>query len=119
MASNKRKITVRFSSRLKTEMQKAVIQLDYGLHGKSRWLEEAIKLFLEQSNYIELVETGIDINQADLSHVEAFYLDDETIKRVKSALVSVRIQYPLFEGVQSAFIRACVIYSLYRQMLRK
>lgn len=119
MRSNKKKVTVRFSNRLKTEMQKAIIQLGYGLHGKSRWLEEAINLFLAQSNYIELVETGIDINQADLIHVEAFYLDKETIKRIKSALVSVRVQNPLFEGVQSAFIRACVIYSLYRQMLRR
>lgn len=116
---NKRKITVRFSNRLKTEMQKAIVQLGYGLHGKSRWLEEAITLFLTQPNYIELVETGVDINQADLIHVEAFYLDDDTLKQVKNALVNVRVKYPLFEGVQSAFVRACVIYSLYRQMLKR
>lgn len=119
MASKKRKITVRFSKRLKTEMQQAIIHLEYGLHGKSRWLEEAIALFLEQPNYLELVETGIDIHQADLTHIEAFYLDHKTVSKLKSALVAVRVKYPLFEGVQSALIRACVIYSLYRQMLRK
>jgi hypothetical protein len=111
-----KKITVRFSRQLKVEMQQSIINLDYGLHGKSKWLGEAINLFLEQPNFIELVEHGIDINQADLSEVEAFYLDEEAINAVKKALTCVRIQYPLFEGVQSAFIRACVTFRL---MLKK
>ncbi|MEO8402867.1 MAG: hypothetical protein ABI597_13930 [Gammaproteobacteria bacterium] len=111
-----KKITVRFSERLKMEMQQSIINSNYGLHGKSRWLGEAIDLFLAQQNYVELVEHGIDINQADLSEVEAFYLNEDTIEAVKKALTSVRVKYPLFEGVQSAFIRACVTFRL---MLRK
>ncbi|MCE3237387.1 MAG: hypothetical protein K0R24_368 [Gammaproteobacteria bacterium] len=111
-----KKLTVRFAKRLKIEMQQAIINSDYGLHGKSRWLAEAIIIFLNQANYVELVEHGININQADLSEVEAFYLDEEMLIKVKNALTNVRVKYPLFEGVQSAFIRACVIYKL---MLRK
>ena len=111
-----KKITIRFSQPLRMEMQQSIINSNYGLHGKSRWLGEAIDLFLKQQNYVELVEHGIGINQADLSEVEAFYLDEETINAVKKALTSVRIKYPLFEGVQSAFIRASVTFRL---MLKK
>jgi len=107
-----KKITVRFPKRLKAEMQAALIKSGYGLHGKSRWLKEAITNFLRQPDFVDYVEQGIDINQAELSEVEAFYLDLDTITMVKSAFVKVRVKYPLFEGVQSALIRAAVIYSL-------
>jgi hypothetical protein len=107
-----KKITVRFPARLKAEMQQAIITSNYGLHGKSRWLIEAISLFLKQNHYVDIVEHGININQAELCEVEAFYLDEETLVNVKKALTNVRVRYPLFEGVQSAFIRACVIYRL-------
>jgi hypothetical protein len=107
-----KKITVRFSKRLKIEMQTALIKSGYGLHGKSRWLKEAIVTFLRQSHFVDYVENGIDINQADLSDVEAFYLDNDTIQMLKSAFVEVRVKYPLFEGVQSALIRSAAVYSL-------
>ena len=110
--ASKRKITVRFPKRLKAEMQAALIQSGYGLHGKSRWLKEAMAAFLRQPHFVDYVEQGIDINQAQLSEVEAFYLDLETMQMMKDAFVKVRVKYPLFEGVQSAFIRAAVIYSL-------
>jgi hypothetical protein len=107
-----KKITVRFPKRLKTEMQAALVKSGYGLHGKSRWLKEAIVTFLLQPDFTDYVETGIDINQAELSEVEAFYLDFDTIQMVKDAFVKVRVKYPLFEGVQSALIRSAVIYKL-------
>jgi hypothetical protein len=116
LRKNTKKITVRFSYQLRIEMQQSIIKSNYGLHGKSKWLAEAIDLFLEQQNYVEWVEHGININQADLSEVEAFYLNNDSINSVKEALTTVRIKYPLFEGVQSAFIRACVIFRL---MLKK
>ena len=107
-----KKITVRFPKRLKAEMQAALIKSGYGLHGKSRWLKEAINAFLLQPSFVDYVEHGIDINQAELSEVEAFYLDSDTIQMMKNAFMKVRVKYPLFEGVQSAIIRAAVIYNL-------
>ena len=111
-AKKSKKITVRFSKRLKSEMQAALIQSGYGLHGKSRWVKEAILAFLQQPNFIEYVEHGIDINQAELTEVEAFYLDSEVVLQMKSAFIQIRGKYPLFEGIQSALIRAGVIYLL-------
>lgn len=107
-----RKITVRISKRLKTEMQSALIRSGYGLRGKSRWLNETIASFLNQNHFIDFVEHGIDINQAELTEVEAFYLNAETIQQLQEAFVKIRIKYPLFEGVQSAIIRASIIYQL-------
>lgn len=107
-----KKITVRFSNRLKAEMQSALVKSGYGLHGKSRWLKETIVIFLRQPNFVDYVEHGVDINQAELNQVEAFYLDQETIKLLKTAFVDVRTKYPLFEGVQSSLIRAAVVYRL-------
>lgn len=107
-----KKITVRFSKRLKIEMLNALVNSGYGLRGKSKWLAEAIQLFLRQANFVELAEQGIDINQAELIEVEAFYLDFNTIDNVKKASIDIRIKHPLFEGVQSALIRSAVIFRL-------
>lgn len=107
-----KKITVRFSKRLRSEMQAALIKSGYGLHGKSRWLKETVVNFLKLRDFVEYVEHGIGINQAELSEVEAFYLDTDTIQMLKDAYVKVRVQYPLFEGIQSALIRAAVVNNL-------
>jgi hypothetical protein len=107
-----KKITVRFPKRLKIEMQTTLIQSGYGLHGKSRWLKEAIIVFLKLKDFIDYVDQGIGINQAELTEVEAFYLDMEIIQLLKDAYVQIRVQNPLFEGIQSALIRAAVVYKL-------
>ncbi|MBA3662295.1 MAG: hypothetical protein H0W64_11225 [Gammaproteobacteria bacterium] len=107
-----KKVTVRFPKRLKIEMQASLIKSGYGLRGKSRWLKDAISTFLLQPDFVDYVEQGIDINLAELSEIEAFYLDQETIQNVKNAFFSIRVKYPLFEGVQSAIIRAAVIYHI-------
>lgn len=110
-----KKITVRFPKRLKVEMQKSLIESGYGLRGKSRWLKEGIINFLMQPNFFDSVEHGSDINQAELLELEAFYLDMDTIKILKNGFVKVRENYPLFEGVQSAVIRAAVVHRLLKK----
>ena len=107
-----KRLTVRFSKRLKSEMQLLLIKSGYGLHGKSRWLKETLHVFLQQPNYIDYVEHGTNLNQADLTVVEAFSLDALTHQLIKDSLVKIRIKYPLFEGVQSALVRSAIIYRL-------
>ena len=107
-----KKVTVRFPKRLKTEMQVSLVGSGLGLHGKSKWLKTVIALFLTNPNFMDYVENGVHINQADLTEVEAFYLDAEAIELLKDAYITVRKSYPLFEGIQSALIRAAVVYHL-------
>lgn len=109
---NKTKVTVRFSKRLRDEMNTCIVNHGYGLHGKSKWISEAIQKFINRIDFIELVEHGQNINQGDLVSVEAFYIDESTKRLLEQAIVKVRIKHPLFEGVQSAIIRASVINSL-------
>lgn len=110
-----KKVTVRFPKRLKLEMQTALVNSGLGLHGKSKWLKKVITLFLSRPNFVECVEHGVYLNQAELSEVEAFYLDTETMEMLKTAFVHVRTHNPLFEGVQSALIRAAIVYNLMLQ----
>jgi len=112
--SNKKskKITIRVSSRLRGEVQSAVNKAGFGSRGKSKWLKQAIANFLKDPNFVDYVEHGTDINQAELNQVEAFYIDQETILKLKEAVLTVRVKYPMFEGVQSALIRAAIVYSL-------
>ena len=112
MNKNIKKITVRFPKRLKAEMQAALIKSGHGLHGKSRWLKEAIITLLSKPSFVDYVEQGININQAELTDIEAFYLDKETQGLLQEAFVAVRTKHPLFEGVQSAIVRAAVVYKL-------
>lgn len=107
-----KKITVRFPQTLRAAMHTAMMQSGYGAHAKSRWIIEAMHGLLLQENLLDFVENGIDIHQSDLFNIEAFYLDPLTEQKLKLALVKIRKEQPLFEGVQSAFIRACVIYRL-------
>jgi len=107
-----KKITVRFPKRMKSEMQLTLVKGGYGLNGKSRWLKESISTFLKLKDFIDYVDQGININQAELSEVEAFYLDIETIQMLKDAYLQVRVNNPLFEGIQSALIRTAVVYQL-------
>lgn len=107
-----KKITVRFSYKLKSEMQQDIIKLGYGLHGKSRWICEAMQEFLSRADYLTIVDNGMGINQGELNSVEAFYVDADTIVLLRKAIMEIRQQYPLFEGVQSAIIRACAVSRL-------
>lgn len=110
--SESKRITIRVSGKLKREMQSAVIKAGYGLHGKSKWLKDSIAKFLNEKNYVDYVENGININQAELNEIEVFYLNQETLSLLNAALVEVRVRYPLFEGVKSAFIRSAIVYQL-------
>jgi hypothetical protein len=112
MPSKSKKVTIRFSKKMKIEMQKAVIDSDYGLHGKSKWLAAAIKKLTLNPYLISLVGNGTSESQAELTEVEAFYLSNETLEDIKFVIIKVREQDPFFEGIQSALIRASIVYAL-------
>ena len=110
MKPKSKKVTVRLSKKMKSELNKAVIESDYGLHGKSKWLANAVKIFINSPYFMSLVENGVSDLQADLTQVEAFYIMNETQYDIKMAIKAIRELNPFFEGVQSVIIRSAVIY---------
>ncbi len=107
-----KKITVRFSNKMKREMEKDIIENGYGMHGKSKWVSEAITALSVLSNLNELIEDGENINQGILESVEAFYLSENTMTVLKELMIKARRYNPMLVGVQSSIIRASVINKL-------
>ena len=107
-----KKITVRFSHKLKQAMEKEIIENGYGMHGKSRWVSEAIISLSNITNLNELIEDGENINQGTLGIVEAFYIPESTFRILRRLMLNARKHNPLLEGVQSSIIRASVINKL-------
>lgn len=114
MLSQKKKITVRISRKMKLEIEKNIQLYGYGKRGKSRWLSDAIVRFGNLNNIVSLIEEGQEINQAKLSLVEAFYLNDEYNEKLIQLMIRARENLPLLKGVQSVIIRACIIAKLAR-----
>lgn len=107
-----KKVTVRFSQQLKQAMEKQIIESGYGMHGKSKWVSDAITALATLSHLHELIEDGENINQGVLAAVEAFYLPQAVFKILRELMMHVRKHHPLLEGVQSAIIRTSVINKL-------
>ena len=111
-SSPTKKITIRFSANMREAMRQHMLDAGYHLHGKSQWLVDSVKDFVTLPNYTELVEHGVSVNQGELCHVEAFYLSNDVEQLLQKAILAVRIENPLLEGVRSAIVRASVVHRL-------
>jgi hypothetical protein len=78
----------------------------YGLKGKSRWVREAVVELLDSEPVLESVGAGEDLMQHNV--LDVVDLGDELPRRIERAMVLLRRQDPLMEGVQSAIIRAAI-----------
>ena len=90
----------------------AVVRDGYGLRGKSRWVEEAILTFLNTYNFLEFVDIASAEEAFDKTLSMRLY--EATANKLEEALLQVRQQYPLMEGVKSNIIRASVMQRLIR-----
>lgn len=105
MAEAKRKTTYRLPSILRQEMLENVEKI-YGKKGKSRWIGEAIALLVAQDVALSSVGLGEDHENQDA--VDVVQLGSESYRLLELAMTKIRRQDPLFEGVQSAVIRAAI-----------
>jgi hypothetical protein len=110
--NSKIKTTIRLPLTTRQEMMQGIVAAGYGMHGKSRWVSEAIEQLLAIDCYYELVDIGDGIGS--LIAVESFYLTYEVKHQLDRALVVVRSHYPTMEGVQSCIIRTSIIQRLLR-----
>lgn len=100
-----KKTTYRLPSALRENMLNAVTR-KYGKKGKSRWIKEAIAELAAKDAGFASVGLGEDYETYDASDVVV--MDSPTLEALEAAMTAIRRQDPLFEGVQSAVIRAAI-----------
>lgn len=106
------KLTFLLPDKLQQEFRNQVTREGYGFRGKSRWVEEAVNRLLDMSNYSMLV--NISSNLQHLANSETITVDSATKRRIEEAALTIRHEYPLLEGVQSAIIRTAMLQRLIR-----
>jgi hypothetical protein len=100
-----KKTTYRLPSELRESMLETVAR-EYGKKGKSRWIKEAIAELIAKDAGFASVGLGEDYETYDTSDV--LVMDGATFEKLQTAMTAIRRQDPLFEGVQSAVIRAAI-----------
>lgn len=97
---------------LHQKMLQRIISDGYGMRGKSRWIIEAIELFLELPDYPTLVDIAGDMDH--LAETVSIRVPDLLMIRLEKAVIDVRKSYPAIEGVKSNLIRASIVQRLIR-----
>ncbi len=105
MENKKVKTTYRLPSELRVKMLNAVAE-SYGKKKKSLWINEAIKDLI--SNDVGLSSVGLGEHYDVQDRVDVLLLDENTFHALETAMIIVRRQDPLYEGVQSSIIRAAI-----------
>lgn len=107
----KSKTTLTVPRKLKTDIDRRVIDEGYGLRGKSKWISEAIEDLISLPDYTDYVEIE------EFSRLEdkiAFYLEPHLEKELQTAVAVVRKKHLTLEGVRSKIMRTAIIQKLVR-----
>jgi len=105
--------SIKLQKNLHRRLQQRIIEDGYGMRGKSKWIIESIESLLELTEYPTLVDIADDMDQ--LSDMVSIRLPENLMMKIEQAVVQVRRQYPMIEGVKSNLIRASIIQRLLRQ----
>lgn len=105
--------SIKLQKNLHRRLQQRIIEDGYGMRGKSKWIIESIESLLGIVDYPTLVDIAEDMDQ--LSDIVSIRVPEDLMLRIEQAMVRVRKQYPMIEGVKSNLIRASIIQRLLRQ----
>ena len=105
--------SIKLQKLLHHKLQQRIINDGYGMRGKSKWIIEAIEMFLEIPDYPSLVDIADDMNQ--FSEILSIRLPEELMSKIDGAIVKVRRRYPVLEGVKSNLVRASIMQRLLRE----
>lgn len=105
--------SIKLQKKLHYKMQQQIISDGYGMRGKSRWVVEAIDMFLQIPDYPLLVDIADDMDQ--LTDVISIRLTEDYIAKMDNAIINVRLKFPTMEGVKSNVVRASIMQRLLRQ----
>lgn len=106
----KKRISVILSDNAIKEIHANMLDEGYSLREKSKWVSEAIDDFLQLKDYQPLVEMAELVN--DYAKNEIIYITPDIEDKLDEAIVKVRTQYPVLEGVKSLIVRASIVRRL-------
>lgn len=109
---SKAKTTYRLTKQLKIDMLQ-VMALTVGKKQKSKWINEAIGSFIKADPGLTTVGLGEDYETFDVT--DDLVVDETTQNILEEAILKIRRQDPLYEGVKSAIIRASIKHKVYNQ----
>lgn len=105
--------SVKLQKKLHLTLQKRIVADGYGMHGKSKWIIESIESLLDLDDFPSLVEIA-DVME-NLDEVVSIRVPESLMTRMEDAVMTVRKQFPLIEGVKSNLIRASIMQRLLRE----
>jgi hypothetical protein len=105
--------SIKLQKNLHRRLQQRIIEDGYGMRGKSKWIIESIESLLQLTDYPSLVDIAENMDQ--LNDIVSIRVPEDTMLRIEQAIVHVRKQYPIIEGVKSNLIRASIVQRLLRQ----
>jgi hypothetical protein len=106
----KSRINVILPENVSKEIRQRMLKDNYSLREKSRWISEAIEDFLKLNDYRTFVEMANLV--ADLTHTETIHITSDIVELLENAVLQVRKEYPVLEGVKSLIVRASIIRRL-------
>ncbi len=107
--------SIKLQKLLHFKMQQRIISDGYGMRGKSKWIIEAIEKFLSLADFPSLVDIAEDMSQHQSTEIICIRLPEEIIIKLEKAIIQIRRQYPVMEGVKSNLIRASIMQRLLRE----
>lgn len=122
--SNRRVVTYRLPVNLKDAMLEAVVRDKYGLKGKSRWIAEAVRGFLDERSWKDQALDGdmvLEHGEKDVVYVEPDMKDslDEAQRALKNyaakmAQLGVRQDnVDKLDVTISSIVRAAIVWRLF------
>ena len=108
----KAKVTFVLPDNLQKDFKAQIIKDGYDMRGKSRWVSEGIERLLEMRNYPELVYLNNEMK--GFEKMESVVVTKELKKFLDSAVITIRKEYPILEGVQSRIVRTAIVQRLLR-----
>lgn len=106
----KSRINVILPENMSKEIRQRMLKDNYSLREKSRWISEAIEEFLKLNDYHNFVEMANLVD--DLTHAETIHITLDLVEQLENAVLQVRKEHPVLEGVKSLIVRASVIRRL-------
>jgi O-methyltransferase involved in polyketide biosynthesis len=103
-----KKTTYRLPQRLREDMFNCLQEEGYNIKQKSRWIREALDAYLKEDREKGFIRVGLADKIDQNSAVDVVLLDDILQARIDEAVMIIRRQTPMMEGIRSAVIRAAI-----------